>query len=225
MPERTIIIGDIHGCFEELGELLSKLEFQVGRDRLISVGDLVNKGPRSVDVLRFFASSNSEAVLGNHELAFLEALASSTSLPSPWRKLREEMGDELDYWLRWLRSLPLYIEEEGFLVVHAGLEPGRHPSESSANLLTRIRTWDGRGDCLYREGDPPWFDFYKGEKLVVHGHWARLGLVQRHNTIGLDTGCVYGRSLSALVLPERQIESVQAKGIYCPIKPETEQLC
>jgi bis(5'-nucleosyl)-tetraphosphatase (symmetrical) len=218
MQPRTIVVGDIHGCFGELGELLSQLDFRVNHDRLISVGDMINKGPRSVDVLRFFASSNSEAVLGNHELAFLRAIESKQSLSRAWQAIVDDMGDEKDFWISWLRELPLFIEDKDFIVVHAGLRPDKNISDTSARVLTSIRRWDGTGDELNREGDPPWFELYEGDKLVIHGHWAAMGLVERPNSIGLDSGCVYGKSLSALVLPERRIESVPARETYCEVE-------
>ena len=64
---------------------------------------------------------------------------------------------------------------------------------------------------------PPWFDFYTDDKLVVFGHWAAQEGVVRENAIGLDTGCVYGKKLTALVLPERELVSVKARKQYCEI--------
>ncbi len=68
-----------------------------------------------------------------------------------------------------------------------------------------IRTWDGTGEKLNSPDNPPWYEFYTGEKPVIYGHWARRGLTLRGNTIGLDSGCCYGRALSAWVLETREL--------------------
>ena len=103
--------------------------------------------------------------------------------------------------MNFIRSWPLYVEGDGFVVVHAGLDP-RKPSleKQSIRDLTTIRMPEGM--------DIPWYEAYTGERLVVFGHWANTEPVIRSNAIGLDTGCVYGGTLSALILPERRIISV-----------------
>ena len=219
MEKRTIIVGDVHGCLEEFDRLLDKLRFRQGGDRLISVGDLINKGPDSVGVLERARKIGCEVVMGNHERNFvLRATDPHYPKSGYFAKLAQEMGGSFPSWLDWMKSLPTFIEEEDFLVVHAGLEPGVHPSRTGADILTRIRTWDGRGTDLYAQGDPPWFDLYRGEKPVIFGHWAALGLMVRPNAVCLDSGCVYGRQLSALVLPERKIVQVDAGRVYEPVK-------
>jgi bis(5'-nucleosyl)-tetraphosphatase (symmetrical) len=101
------------------------------------------------------------------------------------------------------------------LIVHGGIEPGCTPEESDVRLLCKIRTWDGQGKHLNRQGiDSPWYQFYHGDELVVYGHWAEQGLTIRKKTIGIDSGCVYGRSLTAISLPDRTIHQVAAKQVY-----------
>ena len=218
--KRTLIVGDIHGCLREFEALLDKAQFAVGEDRLILVGDLVNKGPDSLGVLRKARELSCEVVLGNHEWNALRA-QENPSFPSKYTEaLKAQLGKEYGLWLEWFEHLPPFIEEEDFMVVHAGLRPGLHPSQTGREILTRIRTWDGLGEDLHRPGDPPWFEFYRGEKLVVFGHWASLGLMVRSNAICLDSGCVYGRELSALVLPERSILQVKAERAYEAIKSD-----
>ena len=130
-------------------------------------------------------------------------------------QLKEQMGEDLKQWVTWMKSWPLYIEEKDFLVVHAGLEPYKHPKQTAARTLLHIRTWDGKGEELNSPHHPPWYDFYKGEKLVLYGHWALQGLKIRKNTIGLDSGCVYGKNLSGILLPERKILQVSSKRASC----------
>ena len=165
---RTIIIGDVHGCLEELKLLLDKVEYDSLADRLIFVGDLINKGPDSIGVLKYVKSLNAEVVMGNHDYALIHR-------KDMLEDLREKMGEELSDCVEYIESFPTYIEDKEFIVVHAGLVPGQHPSESTLKNLTEIRTWDGLGEDLQNKENPPWYEFYKGEKLVVFGHWARLG--------------------------------------------------
>ena len=216
---RTIIIGDIHGCLAEFELLLRELHFVQGTDRLILLGDLINKGPDSLGVLEKALELKCEVTLGNHEWGFIENAKNPLRASSYFSKLKQQMADRFDFWLSWMKDLPTFIEEEDFLVVHGGIVPGEHPKDSCASVLTRIRTWDGKGDVLYSKTDPAWFDLYKEKKLVVFGHWASKGLVERGNVIGLDTGCVYGKKLSALILPEKKIIQIKALKDYEKIVP------
>ncbi len=215
--QRTIIIGDVHGCFDELQALLKKVNYVNKEDRLIFVGDLINRGEKSLEVLRFVKNSNSLVVAGNHELAFLDFLNNNYhdyKYKNCFSELFKKMGDEASFWKDWIKKLPLYIEEEDFIIVHAGVAPNKHPKELSNRILTKIRTWDGIGDNLNNPDDTPWYYYYKGEKLIIYGHWATDGLRVRKNTIGLDSGCVWGGQLSALILPERRVEQVNALKAY-----------
>ncbi|MCB0317996.1 MAG: metallophosphoesterase [Bdellovibrionales bacterium] len=207
-PKRTIIVGDVHGCLTELEELLAKLVFDKSKDRLIFVGDLVNKGPDSIGVLKLTQSLNAEVVMGNHDLGLLEGTSKLAE------QVAIQMGEDLDYWKSYISSFKPYIEDDNFIVVHAGFAPNQSLAETDLRILTRIRTWDGKGEELQDSLNPAWFEFYKGSKLVVFGHWARLGLMQKDNVVCLDSSCVYGGELSALVLPEKKIVQVKARKNY-----------
>ena len=218
---KTIIVGDVHGCLRELKELLSLIPFDQSQDRLLFVGDLINKGPFSYEVLKYVREElRAEVVVGNHEVKFLKGMGDSLKLPPVLRELKQKMEEEgcLKEWICWIKNLPLFIEAEDFLVVHAGLSPHQKPKDTSCRILTCLRTWDGKGEDLNDPKNPPWFHFYKGKKLVVFGHWAKKGLIERNNVIGLDSGCVYGKKLSALILPEKKVLSISAKKAYCPLK-------
>lgn len=212
--ERTLIVGDVHGCYEELQELLNKCSYSKAKDRLIFVGDMINKGPYSLKVLTWIKEEGCEAILGNHELGFLNYLKDPDPRYISFTRLKREMGEDVGSWQNWLESLPLYIEEDDFIVVHGGLVPGLEISKTSAPLLTQIRTWDGEGKNLSNEEDPPWYELYNGEKLVVYGHWAAQGLIVRENTIGLDSGCCWGGQLSLLHLETKEVFQVKAKKSY-----------
>ncbi len=196
---------------------MSKINYKKADFRLIFVGDLINRGPHSLKMLKWLKTEGSEAVRGNHEQAFLNGIRQRIPMSQPLERLKADMGDELEEWAGWIGAWPFFIEGEDFFVVHAGLVPGEHPKDSSPHLLMNIRTWDGLGEDLKSAGNPPWHKLYKGEKLAVYGHWARQGLKARKNSIGLDSGCVYGGRLSGVLLPERQIIQVPARKSYCPL--------
>lgn len=213
--KRTLIIGDVHGCYDELELLIQKMDFDPIDDDLIFVGDVINRGPKSLDVLKFIASHKCRVIKGNHEIAFIRyAKSGIIKKDSSFNTILNEMGDEKEKWLEWIDSWPLFIEEENFIVVHGGLCPGFHPKNTSADILTRIRTWDGKGENLNNLSNPPWDHFYHGEKLIVFGHWSQRGLVVKENIIGLDSGCVWGGSLTGVELPQRKIYQVKAKKAY-----------
>jgi len=216
LSSRTIIIGDVYGCLDELNRLFDDLDFS-DSDRLIFVGDLINKGPNSKGVVDRVRELNAECVKGNHELRFIEYVRNNEKGRDKWDLIKEQCGKELNSVVDWLDTLPMYIDDPEFLIVHAGLAPGKAPNQTTNHILANIRTWDGIGADLNRASNPAWHMLYKEEKLVVYGHWAMQGLCVKQNTIGLDSGCVYGNELSALVLPDRRIVQVKAAKVYCEI--------
>jgi diadenosine tetraphosphatase ApaH/serine/threonine PP2A family protein phosphatase len=209
MGVRTIFIGDVHGCVDELKEMIGILG-PTREDRIILLGDLINRGPDSPGVVRFVFESGFESLMGNHEYEYLRHY---TQIPV-FKKIREGLGQELH---SWLEGRPLFIETDAFLAVHAGLFPGKHPAETPEEVLLNIRTVrpeEGFDSDLNRNGDPAWHTYYKGTKPVFYGHWARQGLTISHPTYGLDSGCVYGRALSAYVLETGELIQVPAKSVY-----------
>ncbi|MCF7805712.1 MAG: metallophosphoesterase [Candidatus Marinimicrobia bacterium] len=210
---RTVVVGDVHGCIDELRGLIEKISPSPD-DRLIFVGDLINKGPDSLGVLKYVQEMGAEVILGNHELAFIEYMDGNYRETSGFREVKRQLGTEHTHWVDWMRNLPLYIETKDALIVHAGIPPGKHPSQVSPEILTNIRTWDGYGEDLQNPDNPAWYELHESEKLVVFGHWARQGLLVRVGVIGLDSGCVYGKRLSAVSLPDRTIFQIDAKEVY-----------
>ncbi|MDA9101370.1 metallophosphoesterase [Omnitrophica bacterium] len=207
MPKRTIIFGDIHGCFVEWRELMRKLHV-TREDRLISVGDLVCKGPSTRKCLDLAQKlPNLQCVLGNQELDLLQHWKEDRleDLPRDYQKsVVEELGNRMRDYLYFISTWPLFLDEPDYLVVHAGIRVEYPLERQKAEEVTNLREIDGK----------PWYEYYKEKKLIVHGHWATQGLVVRDNVIGLDSGCVYGKKLSALILPEREIVSVDAHKAY-----------
>jgi bis(5'-nucleosyl)-tetraphosphatase (symmetrical) len=255
----TYAIGDIQGCYSTLQRLLERLRFDPARDRLWLVGDMVNRGPRSLHVLRFALAHDASiiAVLGNHDLHLL-ALGAGAGRPKQRDRLSSVLrAPDRDELLAWLRRRPLLHREGRCVLVHAGLWPSwsvphaqrlaheaesalrgrqwvgvlaglsgdgpdrsssRHPRaqrvQATLRILTRLRTLRPRGGmCSDFTGPPaqappgcrPWFELPARRRrgvTVVFGHWAALGLLRRPGLVGLDTGCVWGGTLTALRLDD-----------------------
>jgi Calcineurin-like phosphoesterase len=220
---RTIIIGDVHGCSEELLLLLRECE-HAPSDTVVLVGDLVAKGPDSRGVLAIVRDLSALSVLGNHDARVLDhRLALEAGRTA--RPLRPDHAavvaalDDRDFDL--LASLPLYLRLPGDagLVVHAGLVPGIPLDQQERDMLLNIRTIrpDGTGSRRPNEG-VLWGSRWKGPEFVYFGHHAAQGLQRHPYALGLDTGCVYGRRLSAFVLPDKQLISVEARKTYTEVK-------
>jgi bis(5'-nucleosyl)-tetraphosphatase (symmetrical) len=258
----TYAIGDVHGCFKTLQKLLRKIQHDSRHDRLWFVGDLVNRGPRSLAVLRWAVEQGDRivAVLGNHDLHLL-GRADRVSAPKRRDSLAEVLeAPDRDDLLAWLRRRPLLHREGGHLLVHAGLFPAWTPEraeklarETEAALrdgdsldlvasndrkvderwdenlppgervraalagFAKIRTLDANGRmCSSFSGHPeqapegcrPWFadpDRRSRDVTVVFGHWAALGLWMEDGLAGLDSGCAWGRELTALRLDDGRL--------------------
>ena len=216
---RRLFVGDLHGCLAELNELLDRFGFRPGRDGLYSVGDVVGKGPDVPGTLRLLREAGARVVMGNHDHALVEAARQLQAGKHPKHPdYLESLGGEREEWVAWISSWPLFLEMPDLILVHAGLEPGKRDlSAMSPRILTRIRTWDGKGAHLDRDGDPPWFECVHPGKTVVFGHWARRGLVDLPGFKGLDTGCVYGGKLTGWCPEEARFVQVDAKRAYSPV--------
>jgi len=214
---RTIIIGDVHGCIDELIHLLEVVSVEK-KDRVIFIGDLINKGPNSLMVWQLFREMGAESVLGNHELALLETAKGRRPKRGFYERMAWEFGDEFEGFLADIESWPLFIKEKDFLAVHAGKVPNKRLKDSSAAELCNIRTWDGKGANLQDSSNPPWYECVDYDRPIVFGHWAaKKGVFEVPGFCGLDTGCVYGNELSAVILPEFEVRSVRARKRYCQI--------
>jgi len=258
----TLAIGDVHGCFETLRALLARVGFSPRRDRLWLVGDLVNRGPRSLEALRWAAGMGDRlvVVLGNHDLYLLGRAAGVVE-----RKRRDTLDAVLaaadrDELLAWLRERPLLHREGDRVLVHAGLfaewtvehaeqlaretearlrgpagdrllrsaavkRPDRWREGLAAGArarvalagMARLRALTAAGRmCPDFSGPPaelpagcmPWFEAPGRRSAgvqVIFGHWAALGLRLAPGVAALDTGCVWGQSLSALRLDDGQV--------------------
>ncbi len=264
-------IGDVQGCCDELRALLGRIGFSADRDRIWLVGDLVNRGPQSLEALRFVRAlgDNAIVVLGNHDLHLL-AVACGCRPPRRSDTLDDILrAPDRDVLLEWLATRPLAHFEAGDLLVHAGVVPqwtvettvglareveaalrndprhlfqhmyGDEPNRWSLdlagtdrlrfaiNVLTRIRvcTADGRINLALKGKPPaagspwlPWFDVESRSTRsarVVFGHWSALGLIVRNDVIGLDSGCVWGGSLTAIDLDGHRADHGTPLSVTC----------
>jgi len=222
----TIVVGDVHGCADELAALLRACGHQRGDD-VVLVGDLIAKGPDSRGVLAQVRELGARSVRGNHDAHALRLRAALTAAgrdetvpalkPKTARLLRA--FDEAD-WAQ-LEALPLWLElpEHGALVVHAGLAPGLQLQAQDPQVLMNVRTVRRDGSPSSRPEDGElWGATYGGPEYVLFGHHAARGLQRHPFALGLDTGCVYGGKLTACILPERRLVSVPARHTYAPIR-------
>lgn len=258
----TYAIGDLQGCLSPLQSLLQQIDFDPANDRLWLTGDLVNRGPQSLETLRFVRDLGDcvVTVLGNHDLHLL-------ALSEGYGKVRDDdtlapilRAPDRDELLSWLRHRSMLHIEDEYVLVHAGLLPawsvaqarqlaeeveaqlraptyheffahlyGSKPDRWDdalsgmdrmrviVNAMTRMRFCSPDGVMEFQTkgeaqdappGFMPWFDVPRrasSDATIVFGHWSALGLLQRPNLLGLDTGCVWGGQLTAVRLEDRRV--------------------
>jgi hypothetical protein len=213
---RTVIVGDVHGCARELDALLDAVAFTTG-DRLVFVGDLVARGPDSLGVLDTARTSGAIIVRGNHEQRLLDWLAARErwirgegGAKPPIGKMHRDLGRALrpiDWTLLQTSSLSVDLPEHDLRVVHAGVDPDVPWARQRPETLIRIRTVEApkkQAGKRRSERQVLWGARYEGPPHIVFGHNAAPGLQLHKWATGLDTGCVYGGRLTAMVLAEDQ---------------------
>ncbi len=217
MGDRLIAIGDIHGCAAEFSELLARLAPGRG-DRLILLGDLVNRGPASTKVIDLARGAGALALLGNHEFRLLNYRRSgdkSLLKEDDHSTLEQLRPQDWDFF----ESMPLthYVPEFDTVFVHGGFLPGQPWRQQPASVVTRIQMIDRdgrprrRADC---PDAPEWAELWKGPPFVVYGHTPHDEIRRGPWTVDIDTGCVNGGHLTAYVLPEGRFVQVKARRKY-----------
>jgi protein phosphatase len=236
------IIGDVHGCFDELVALFGRLGYEIEADnasarhpdgrRAVFLGDLVDRGPATPAVLRLVmgmvTAGSALCLPGNHETKLLKALqgrdvTTAHGLAASLEQLAAEPPGFSAEVAKFIDSLiGHYVLDDGRLVVaHAGLPAAMHGRASGA-----VRSFALYGDTTGETdeyGLPvryPWAEDYRGEAMVVYGHTPVPEAVWVNRTICIDTGCVFGGRLTALRYPERELVAVPASAIhYEPVRP------
>jgi predicted phosphodiesterase len=220
MP-RTIAIGDVHGCADEFEELLQALELKP-EDRVIQVGDLVNRGPDSHRVLELVREYKVEAILGNHELRLLRARhEGQKSLLKSYdhSTIKALTNEDWDY----LSTLPrfTYGATNETVIVHGGFLPQQPWHTQNVDIITNIQVIDKKGNAAKHSDAPdakPWADYWGGQPFVIYGHTPRPKVLERPGSIGIDTGCVYGGHLTAYVIDDQKLVQVRAHKAYAHSK-------
>ncbi|NBD12915.1 MULTISPECIES: AAA family ATPase [Corallococcus] len=235
------IIGDIHGCFDELKDLLTKLGYAVeprpdgargfdvggppGR-KAVFLGDLVDRGPGVTDVLRLVmgmvSSGQALCVPGNHEIKLLKKLRGKDvrvgrGLAVTLEQLEREPPDFAREVADFIEHRPTHCVLDGgrLVVAHAGLKERMHGRDSpEARDFALYGETTGEADAYGLPVRADWAEHYRGQAMVVYGHTSVTEAEWVHDTLCLDTGCVFGGKLTALRYPERQLVSVPARRVY-----------
>jgi len=201
--KRTIVVGDIHGCYHELLTLLEKTGLR-NEDLLISVGDLVDRGNRSKEVWQYFMNRpNTIALMGNHERKHLQGMLNYAQ-----EIVKLQMGDQYPQFLAWAMSRPYYFETDEAIIVHAAMEHDLPLHAQRQDVLSGTTA----GEKYLSQRYKSWTDHYAGEKPVIYGHTV-TGPLPRiiNNTYGIDTGACHGGYLTAIELPGCIIHQVKVE--------------
>ena len=232
------IIGDVHGCYDELLELFDGLGYVADAEagmrspegrRVVFVGDLVDRGPGVVETMRLamrmVAAGEAFCVPGNHDVKLLRALLGRhvwvthglrDSLEQIDRLGAAEAASLSAAFQAFVLGLPPYVVLDGgaLVVAHAGL-----PERFHGRVSGRVRSLALYGDVIGEDADglpirADWAADYRGAAAVVYGHTPQPEAIWRNNTVNIDTGCVFGGALTAVRWPEREIVSVPARQTY-----------
>ena len=216
---RVIAIGDVHGCLDELQDLLRQCDYRPG-DLVVFLGDLVCKGPDSLSVVQMAREIGAIGVRGNHDFEVVRwhhAIQSGVDPPVVGSEHFHIASCLSQADIEWMYKLPWYIssKELGALFVHAGFVSGIRLAKQNPRLMMNMRSILPDGTVTSKFfNNWPWARLWDGPQTVLFGHDADRGLQQYEHAIGLDTGCVYGGRLTACILPEKRLVSVSARREY-----------
>ena len=211
--EKIFVIGDIHGCLGMLKELINKIEWDPANDRLIFLGDYIDRGKNSKGVIDFILqlkkdSSHIQCLIGNHEQMFLDYLSGvdrqssllngGLSTLKSYEEVRQSSNEPLipSSHLDFLSTLLPMIELEQYYIVHAGFRPHIKIKDQALNDMVWIRE-----EFIYSD--------YNFGKVVIFGHTPLHSPLIMRNKIGIDTGAVFGNYLTCLELPQKKFHFVK----------------
>ena len=207
---RTIVIGDVHGCYNELKEMIKILEtegeYKKGIDKLVFLGDYIDRGDNSRQVIEFIRNLQMEndnviALMGNHEDMLLDYIDNNNE-DWLWNGCRstidsyEGFDEQFFEDIQWIRTLPVYHEDEHCVYVHAGINPYKPMEEQDSFNMMWVRN-----EFIYNGKEY--------HKKVIFGHTPTANLSEEWKpvrtyagNIDIDTGCVYGGALTALIIDD-----------------------
>lgn len=234
------VIGDIHGCYAELLSLLEELGYVEYEDifvhpegrKLAFVGDAMDRGPESIEVLRLLFALQDHGSLyyspGNHcnklyrffKGARVQISHGLEATLAEWQSLpKKEQQDFRTRYLRFYEELPFYQElGDDLIVVHAGLKEDMIGKPITKSIAVFVLYGDVSGK-FHADGRPirrDWAKSYKGQHWIVYGHTPTEQPYIINNTANIDTGCVFGGSLTAFRYPEKTLHSVPSRQVYQP---------
>ncbi len=207
--KRTVVIGDIHGCFDELIELLEKVQL-TDDDFVLSLGDIVDRGNKSKEVYQFFKHRNNAKVLvGNHERKHQNKVLSYAQ-----EIVKVQFGNEYEEFLDWISTLDYFYETDEAIIVHAAFEHDKTIQQQKEEVLSGSTS--GERHLAKKYGtEQYWNDFYQGTKPIIYGHHIVGDTPKiKHNTYGIDTGACHGGYLTAVELPTFKIYQVKVQQDY-----------
>ncbi len=206
---RTIVIGDIHGCYAELMQLLNNVNMTAA-DRVISLGDIVDRGTDSVKVYDFLRHRpNTIVLMGNHERKHLRQ-----TLSYGQEIVKLQFGDRYAEFLDWVDTLPYYYETDEAIFVHAAVENDLAIELQREEVLCGCTAGEKYLEKQY--GATYWHQIYTGTKPIIFGHHV-VGdepLITDRQVYGIDTGACHGGRLTALILPSFEIFQVRSAKDY-----------
>mmetsp|Transcript_20613 Transcript_20613/g.44778 ORF Transcript_20613/g.44778 Transcript_20613/m.44778 type:complete len:375 (+) Transcript_20613:164-1288(+) len=226
--DKILVIGDVHGCLEELKSLVQNAtnDYNDGIQfaAIVLVGDLCNKGPSSAEVIAHVRNQPRWfTVRGNHDDRALSAALGDEECCS--KRKYQWVNNLSDDDVTWLSNLPYTITipktmlngtnnnaNQDVIIVHAGLDSTIDLESQETTTMITVR------NLIVNGMSKAWAKIWQGPELIIFGHDAKRGLQREEYAIGLDSGCVYGKKLTGIILPERQFVSVDALREHCTIK-------
>lgn len=234
--QTVLIIGDIHGCYDEMIELINSSKIEIGKDIIITVGDIIDRGYKTYETINFFKQTpNAFSIMGNHEIKHIKKMILNKSLFDKQDftgEIQRLMLTEKEYLeiLDFISTFPLYINlelatGEKYLIVHAGWSNNIEKNNLRLNItddgkidqdIRYILGIGSQGRKGFDNSSDPWFNSLKTNYKVVFGHskYENVETGKSNNVFGIDTGCYEGRKLSGLLLPSEEIVEVKAKKDY-----------
>src|SRR5690242_20299168 len=165
---KYLIIGDVHGCYDELQDLLDKVGL-TSDDQIICIGDMVDRGPKSDEVLNFFRTTpNAMSIQGNHERKHVRSYRGQTEAAASQTITRAQIGeDNYPDAIAYMDDLPRYLELPDATLVHAFWEPDVPVEDQRETVIVGTMTGE---EYLRDNGFWPWYEYYDGDKPLIVGH-------------------------------------------------------
>lgn len=208
---QTLVIGDIHGCYDEFQQLLDTVPL-ASDDRIVHIGDMIDRGPRPAAVVDFFMmhAPNTLTLMGNREDKHVRAFDGALGYATSREITRRQFGDAERYAeaVAFMRTLPLYLELPEAILIHGYFEPGVPAAQQHRDVL--LGHLNGES-YLQAAGYWHWYAHYNGDKPLIFGHREYPFLSYANRAYAIDTRCVYGGALTGLLLPDFRVYSVPAR--------------